>query len=148
MEQGHVWENGNFRVTTHQDDQDITAIHAYLTRSSWAKGIDIKTVEDSVRGSLNFGLFEKDQQIGLVRVVTDGATFGYVCDVYILEDWQKLKLGRWLMECCQSHPTMQRLRHIMLVTSTAPWLYEKVGYTPVNRENYVWHISRPDIYSR
>jgi hypothetical protein len=35
----------------------------------------------------------------------------------------------------------------MLFTTTAPWLYEKFGYEPVNRENYAWTITRPDIYT-
>lgn len=54
------------------------------------------------------------------------------------------------MECCQSHPVMARLRRIMLVTSTstAPWLYEKMGYAPVNRENFARKMIRPDIYLR
>ncbi len=52
-----------------------------------------------------------------------------------------------MMESCLEHPTLARLRRIMLVTSTAPGLYEKVGYTPVNDANFVWQINRPDIYN-
>ncbi|CFR16723.1 GNAT family N-acetyltransferase [Yersinia kristensenii] len=141
------WEKGVYSVTTNKTEMDINAIHAYLTRSSWAQGIDRDTVRESIEHSLNFGLFHESDQIGFARVVTDNATFGYVCDVYVLEEYQNMKLGNWLMECCQSHPVLQRLRRIMLVTSTAPWLYEKLGYAPLNRENYVWQIVRPDIYS-
>lgn len=57
-------------------------------------------------------------------------------------------LGRWLIECCHAHPVMSRLRRIMRVTDSAPWLYQKQGYNPVNRPDFVWHINRPDIYRK
>lgn len=81
-------------------------------------------------------------------MVTDHATFGYLCDVYVLEEYQKMGLGRLLIECCHPHPVMSRLRRIMLVTDSAPWLYEKLGYTPLNRPDFVWQINRPDIYQQ
>lgn len=148
MENTQSWCQQPYTITTDRKQFDIEAIHQYLTRSTWAAGIDVDTVRESIDNSLCFGLFEGDTQIGFARLVTDGVTFGYLCDVYILEAWQQQKLGRWLLECCQSHPVMARLRRIMLVTSSAPWLYEKVGYSPVNCENFVWQIVRPDIYQR
>lgn len=146
MKDIHTWQYQNYNITTNSERFDIEAIHSYLTRSTWAEGIDIDTVRLSICNSLCFGLFDGDKQIGFARVVTDCVTFGYLCDVYVLEEWQQLKLGRWLMKCCQSHPVMTRLRRIMLVTSTAPWLYETMGYEPVNRENFVWQIIRSDVY--
>jgi len=100
-----------------------------------------------VKHSLNVGLYHGETQIGFARLVTDFATFGYLCDVYVLEAYRQAGLGRWLMACCQAHPLWQRLRRVMLVTSTALSLYEKLGYTPVNRENVVWQQVQPDIYT-
>ncbi|QEM83613.2 GNAT family N-acetyltransferase [Halomonas binhaiensis] len=140
------WMKGGFWITTDNNCLDIKAIHDYLTKSSWAEGIDLQTVIESISHSLNFGLFDKNKKIGFARVVTDYCTFGYLCDVYILEAYQKIGLAGWLMKCCHSHPDMKRLRRIMLVTSTAPWLYEKCGYTAINRDSFVWHVIRPDIY--
>ncbi|TPG65015.1 GNAT family N-acetyltransferase [Ewingella americana] len=135
-----------FTVTTNPSCFDLHAIHSYLKASSWAPGIDEETVRLSVENSLCFALLEGEKQIGFARLVTDFATFGYLCDVYVLNEYHKTGLGRWLMECCQSHPLMSRLRRIMLVTDSAPWLYEKIGYSPVNRPNFVWQINKPDIY--
>ncbi|WP_312227196.1 GNAT family N-acetyltransferase [Pseudescherichia sp.] len=137
---------GDFCVTTDKRRLDISAIQNYLTQSSWAPGIDVATVKLSIEHSLCFGLFDGERQIGFARLVTDYATFGYLCDVYVLLDYQSQGLGRWLVECCQAHPLMSRLRRIMLVTDSAPWLYEKLGYQPLNRTNFVWQINRPDIY--
>ncbi|WP_333610008.1 GNAT family N-acetyltransferase [Pantoea piersonii] len=133
-------------VSTDRKKLDVQAVHHYLTRSSWAKGIDIDTVSASIENSLNFGLYQNECQIGFARLITDYATFAYLCDVYILEKYQGEGLGRWLMECIHSHPIFEKLRRIMLFTTTAPWLYEKFGYQPVDRENYAWTITRPDIY--
>jgi N-acetylglutamate synthase-like GNAT family acetyltransferase len=66
----------------------------------------------------------------------------------VLNDYQKSGLGRWLIECCHAHPLLSRLRRIMLVTDSAPWLYQKLGYNPLNRPDFVWQINRPDIYQK
>ncbi|MBH2708417.1 GNAT family N-acetyltransferase [Serratia marcescens] len=142
------WRRADYLVSTEPSLLDIDAIHAFLTRSSWAEGIDKETVRQSLSHSLCFGLYHGTRQIGFARLVTDYATFGYLCDVYVLEAHQKGGLGLWLAECCQAHPLMATLRRIMLVTSTAPWLYEKVGYSAINCPNFVWQIARPDIYRR
>ncbi|MDX7986055.1 GNAT family N-acetyltransferase [Xenorhabdus sp. 12] len=149
MQEIFCWVKEEYQVSTDKSLLNITAIHQFLTYASgWADGIDHETVKRSIENSLTFGLYKDKVQIGFARFVTDFATFGYLCDVYVLEEYQKQKLGRWLIECCQAHPVIQRLRRIMLVTSTAPWLYEKFGYAPVGAEHYVWQIVRPDIYKQ
>lgn len=143
----HEWHKDDYLVSTDKEKLDLKAIHRYLTRSSWAKGIPLDIVSVSVENSLNFGVYHNQHQIGFARLITDHATFAYLCDVYVLEDYQGEGLGRWVMECVHSHPVFKLLRRIMLFTTTAPWLYKKFGYEPVNRENYAWAIARPDIYN-
>nr|WP_318379056.1 GNAT family N-acetyltransferase [uncultured Enterobacter sp.] len=140
------WHMQEFLISTDKEKLDVHAVHQYLTRSTWAKGIDLETVIASTENSLNFGIYHDDSQIGFARLITDYATFAYLCDVYVLEQYQGDGLGKWLMECIHDHPVFAKLRRIMLFTTTAPWLYEKFGYEPVNRENYAWTITRPDIY--
>lgn len=142
------WCKEDYLITTDAEKQDITAIHRYLTRSTWAAGIDRETVAISVQNSLNFGLFHQGAQIGFARFVTDYATFAYLCDVYVLETYQGQKLGKWLIACCHAHPLFEKLRRIVLFTSTAPWLYAQAGYVPINRPDYTWTIARPDIYKQ
>ncbi|SUW63186.1 acetyltransferase [Buttiauxella agrestis] len=142
----HEWRMNDYLVSTDKTMLDVQAVHQYLTRSTWAKGIDLDIVCASIENSLNFGIYHNESQIGFARLITDYATFAYLCDVYILEKYQGDGLGRWLMECIHNHPCFDKLRRVMLFTTTAPWLYEKLGYEPVNRENYAWTITRPDIY--
>lgn len=141
------WRKHHYLVSTDREKLDLQAIHSYLTRSTWAKGIDLTTVGASIENSLNFGVYHNETQIGFARLITDYATFAYLCDVYVLEEYQGEGLGRWVMECIHNHPVFEQLRRILLFTTTAPWLYEKFGYEPVNRENYTWAITRPDIYT-
>ncbi|EOX4945985.1 GNAT family N-acetyltransferase [Photobacterium sp. ZSDE20] len=147
MDKIYCWHNGDFTLTTDQSRFDLDDIFRYLTSSAWAKGIDKKTVAGSIESSLCFGLFYKDDQIGFARFVTDKFTFGYLCDVYVVDEWQGKKLGSWMIRCCHKHPSIMKLRRILLVTSTAGWLYDKHNYTPVNEPDYIWQIFRPEIYN-
>ncbi|QEW33169.1 GNAT family N-acetyltransferase [Erwinia billingiae] len=142
----HEWRENDYLVSTDKDKLDVAAVHHYLTRSTWAKGIAPDIVSASIENSLNFGMYHNQSQIGFARLITDYATFAYLCDVYVLDEYQGDGLGRWLMECIHNHPVFEQLRRIVLFTTTAPWLYEKLGYAPVNKENYAWTITRPDIY--
>ncbi|MBD1601121.1 GNAT family N-acetyltransferase [Pseudomonas typographi] len=127
---------------------DITFIHTFLSTSSWAAGISRGRVETSIANSLCAGAYDGQQQVGFARLVTDFATFGYLCDVFVGARYRGLGLGRRLSETLLGVPEAQSLRRILLATTTAPWLYEKLGFTPVNQPNYLWQVHRPDIYSR
>ncbi len=57
------------------------------------QGIPLETVERDLRNSLCFGLYHREAQVGLARVISDYATFAYLCDVYVLEDYRGKGLG-------------------------------------------------------
>ena len=82
------FRNGPYWITTDNAKLDLDAIHAYLSRSFWAEGIPKATVAKAIENSLCFGLFDGSQQVGFARVVTDRATYAYLCDVYVLETHQ------------------------------------------------------------
>lgn len=148
MEQNVRWQRGEFHISNDKSELDLVFTQAFLTTSSWAKGISLETVRLSIENSLCFGLYHRHRQIGFTRLVTDYVTFGYLCDVFVTPAFERQGLARWLMECSLEHPVLQRLRRIMLVTNSAPWLYQKVGYQPINEQNFAWHIVRPDIYQQ
>ena len=95
-----------------------------------------------------FGLFHGENQIGLARVVTDRATFAYLCDVYVLEEFRGKWLGVWLMECVMSHPDLQGLRRFSLATRDAHGLYEKFGFAELKKPESRMEIVHHDIYLR
>jgi len=137
---------GAFSVTTDQARLDLPAIHAYLTQSYWSRGIPFETVERAARNSLCFGLFDEARQIGFARVVTDRATYGYLADVYVLEEYRGQGLAVWLIGCVRSHPDLQGLRRFALATRDAHALYRKFGFTELAAPDTHMEIFRAGIY--
>jgi ribosomal protein S18 acetylase RimI-like enzyme len=140
----------SFTVSTDPDRLDLEAIHAALTRMYWCEGIPRETVARSLRGSLCFGLYAAEgpgeRQIGLARVITDAATFAYLCDVYVLPEFRGRGLGKLLMRAVMEHPDLQGLRRFSLVTRDAHDLYRPLGFTEIRNPDGHLEIVRPDLY--
>ena len=143
-----VHHRENFTVTTDASCFDVEAIHAYLTRSYWCAGIPQATVERAIENSLCFGLFDGTQQVGFARVVTDRATYGYLADVYVLEEYRGRGLAVWLMECICAHPDLLGLRRFALATRDAHGLYRKFGFTDLGDPSKHMEIFRQGIYEQ
>ena len=141
------WKH-DFTVETDPSKLDVVAIHAYLSRAYWSEGIPRDVVEKAIANSLCFGLFRGEDQIGLARVVTDRATYGYLCDVYVLEEFRGKGLGVWLMECVMGHPDLQGLRRFSLATRDAHGLYKKFGFAELKKPQSQMEILRDDVYLR
>lgn len=141
-----------FTVSTDPARLDVDAIHAFLTTAYWCEGIPRETVAKSLARSLCFGLYQEDgegpRQIGLARVITDGATFAYLCDVYVLPEFRGRGLGHWLMEHVMAHPDLQGLRRFSLVTRDAHELYRSFGFTEVQSPGRHMEIVRPGLYKQ
>ena len=111
---------------------NIDAIHAYLTRSYWARGVAREVVARSVAHSLCLGIYtEAGEQVGLLRVISDFTTFAYLCDVYVLEAHRSRGLAQAGLRLLMSHPRLQGLRRMQLITNDAHGLYEKFGFSVV-----------------
>ena len=140
------WRYGEYIISTDKQLLDIPAIHSFLTTSYWAEGIPFETVKKSIEHSLNFGVYTAGKQVGFARVITDYATYAYIGDVYILEDFRGQGLSKWLMQMIADHPELQGLRRWTLLTKGAHELYRKTGFTePQNPERYM-EKTNPDIY--
>ncbi len=139
-------ERGEYRISTDPARLDAVAIQACLARSYWAQGIPLETVERGLRNSLCFGLYHRGAQVGLARVISDYATFAYLCDVYILEDYRGKGLGKWLMDYVMRHPQLQNLRRFSLATRDAHDLYRRFGFRPLARPQRVMEIRNDDVY--
>jgi GNAT superfamily N-acetyltransferase len=117
-------------------------------RSYWAEGISMELVARSIACSLCFALFHAERQVGFARVVTDRATFAYLCDVYVLEEHRGRGLGKWLVEEVRAHRDLQGLRRFALVTKDAHRLYAGMGFqAPANPAGYM-EIVVPGLYNR
>ncbi len=142
------WHRGEYYISTDKSRLDLAVIHDFLNTSYWAAGIPIETVKRSLEHSLNFGLYEEGKQVGFARVITDYATFAYIGDVFILEDYRGRGLSKWLMQVIADHAELQGLRRWVLLTRDAHGLYRKTGFMePVNPERYMEKIF-PDVYKQ
>ena len=121
-------ESQEIVVTTDPSRLDLDVIHGYLARSYWATGIPRDVVTRAMAHSLCFGAFAGDRQVGFARVVTDRATFAYVCDVFVLESHQGRGVGKQLMAAIMAHPELQGLRRLALFTRDAHGLYRQYGF--------------------
>lgn len=123
-------QRGAFRISADPALLQIDVIHQYLSEDSyWAQGVPRSIVETSIANSLCFGVYHENKQVGFARVITDRATFGYLADVFILPDFRKQGLSKWLMEVILAHPELQTLRRLALLTQDAQGLYTQFGFT-------------------
>lgn len=138
---------GSYTISDDSARVDPRAIHAYLTRSYWSAGIPVEIVERSVRRSLCVGAYDDaGAQVGLVRLVSDYATFCYICDVYVLEEHRGRGLSKAMMAMAMEHPMLQGLRRWSLMTGDAHGLYRQFGFAAAAQPGQYMERFRPDIY--
>ena len=128
---------GVYRISTDKLLLNVEIVAAFLARAYWAQGRTRETIERSLQNSICFGLYDGKTQIGFARVISDCATFAYLCDVFVDEDQRGKGLGKWLVSVVMSHPDLQGLRRWSLATRDAHELYRLFGWTEI-REPEIW----------
>lgn len=136
------------RIEPDWSEVDLDLIHGLISRSYWAEGMPRALLARAMRGSLNFllRLDGSDELVGYARVVSDRATFAYLCDVFVLEAWRGRGLGDWLIGQVVAHPELQGLRRFTLFTRDAHALYERHGFRPLATPVRGMEIVRPGLY--
>ena len=116
-----------YTVSTDKTKLDRALVHRFLTTSYWAEGRSRELVDASVEGSLCFGVYAGDEQVGFARVVTDYATSAYLADVFIPEPHRGKGLSGRLLRAVLEHPELQTCSWT-LFTRDAHGLYERFGF--------------------
>lgn len=151
MEQKNLeWRREGFIVSTDRSKLQIERIHRFLSQEAyWSQLIPISVVRKAISNSLCFGLFaDNGSQIGFARVITDSATFAWLCDVYIEEPARGQGLSKWLMSCVMKHPSLTNLRRICLTTKDAHSLYAKSGFEVSKTPGYWMEIKDNEVYKK
>lgn len=144
-----TWTRDEFDVSDDRGRIDLPFVHSYLRRSYWAEEVPLEVVVRAVENSLCFGVYGPEGQVGFARVISDFATFAYLADVFVIEEYRGRGPSVWLMECVTAHPRLQGLRRWMLGTRDAHTLYEKTGWTRIAPDDGRWmEKADPDIYKR
>jgi len=125
--------DSNIRISTESSDIDLDWLHVALSeRSYWAIGRSREIVERSVANSLCFSAFDRARQVGFARVITDMATFAWICDVFVDDDRRGQGIGKGLMEAILADPRLAGLKRTLLATSS-PAFYAPFGFEPLDK---------------
>lgn len=139
--------HGHYLISDDPARLDPVAVHSYLTRSYWSENIPLETVQRAMQGSLCIGAYAGDgSQVGLVRIISDHATYAYLCDVYVLEEHRGHGLSKAMLELSLRHPRLQGLRTWNLRTRDAHGLYAQFGFKPVEHPESYMALRFPDVY--
>lgn len=124
-----------YRLSTDPARLDLVRIHEWLsTDAYWSLGRPRAKQDAAIAGSLNFGVYEEasGRQVAYARVVTDHATFAYLCDVYVDRAVRGKGIGVALAAGVRDHLAPYGMRRILLATGDAHGVYEKVGFTAID----------------
>ena len=122
--------------STDPDRLDRSLVHAWLSEHAyWAEGRPRATQDAAIDGSMNFGVYDRasGRQLGYARVVTDGVTFAWLCDVIVDPGSRGERIGVSLMEYVLATLDPLGLKRVLLITGDAHGLYERFGFERIDR---------------
>ncbi len=125
----------DYEISTDPDRLDTALVHHWLsTDAYWALGRPREKHDAAVAASVNFGLYDtaSGAQLAYARVVTDHATFAYLCDVYVAPAARGRGLGTALVTAVRDHFAPAGLRRFLLATDDAHGVYEKIGFRRID----------------
>ena len=112
---------------------DLTRVHEWLSMEAvWALGRSMEVVTKSVANSLSLGIYDaQKQQVAFCRLVTDRATFAWLCDVFIEKSARGQGLGTWLAQSSVNWLASMGVYRMILATKDAHDVYRKAGFQPL-----------------
>ncbi|MFD5482918.1 GNAT family N-acetyltransferase [Streptomyces hawaiiensis] len=125
-----------YEISTDPARVDRERVHHWLsTDAYWALGRPRETQERAVEGSLNFGVYETvpGEQVAYARVITDRATFAWLCDVYVEPSVRGKGVGSALVGAVREELRSYGVRRVLLATHDAHGVYAKHGFAALER---------------
>lgn len=142
-------QTDHLTISNDPADLDLEMVYAFLSRETpWADGMPRETFERAIAGSLCFGGYIDGKQIAFARVITDHATFAYLCDVFVLPAHRGRGHARALLRHVFASPSLQGLRRIVLVTTDAHHVYAPHGFTALASPERYMELHDPDVYKK
>jgi GNAT superfamily N-acetyltransferase len=136
-----------FTISTDKSLLQLDVIQKFLSEESyWAKERTLEQTKRAIENSLCFGVYFEARQIGFARVVSDFATFAYIGDVFILQEFRGNGLSKLLMETMISHKDLQGLRRWVLATKDAHGLYEQFEFSGLKFPERWMEKTAPNAY--
>lgn len=123
--------NKEFIISSDKSLIKIEDVVALLKNSYWAAARSKEIIVKSIENSFCIGVYHKNKQIGFARMITDYATYAYLCDVIIDEEYRGQGIGKELVGYILEHPDLEDVKSLWLQTKDAHKLYEKYGFESV-----------------
>ena len=126
---------------------DLGRVYGWLRGAYWSEGVRRDVVERAFAHSIGLGVYALGAgaggQVGVARVVTDRATFAWVCDVYVDDAHRGRGLARWMVGAARTHPELRGLRRWLLATRDAHGVYDALGFGPLSApERWMERVDR------
>jgi GNAT superfamily N-acetyltransferase len=124
-----------FEVDDDRARVDLDEVHRFIsTEAYWALGRPREVQERLVReASRVVGVYHEGRQVGFCRAVSDGVSFAYLADVYVLPEYRGRGLGVELVrEMVENGPYADR--SWILHTEDAHGLYARFRFGPPGRK--------------
>ena len=109
---------------------DRAEVHRFLSEESyWAAGRP-RTTQDRLiaEAARVVGLYDGERQVGFARAATDGVSFVYLADVYVLPEYRGRGLGEELVREMVERGPLAQLKWLLHTADMHP-LYRKLGFT-------------------
>lgn len=119
-------------ISTDPSRVQLAVVYPWLRASYWSPNVRRDVVERAFRNSLVAGAYEGEAQIGVARVVSDRATFAWLCDVFVAEPVRGRGIARTLVQALIDHPELATVRRWTLGTRDAHEVYRPLGFGPVD----------------
>jgi GNAT superfamily N-acetyltransferase len=132
-----------YLLTRDPDRVDVDQVHTWLsTESYWAAGRERDAVARSIAGSRPYSVYAGDAQVGFARVVTDGVTFAWICDVFVDAAHRGRGLGSWLVDSIVEDISLLGAPRFLLATKDAHDVYRRSGFSPLRSADRLMELDK------
>jgi GNAT superfamily N-acetyltransferase len=134
-------------ISSDKQKLQIEKIYSFLSKEAyWCKNIPLNVLEKAITNSLCVGAYEGNNQVGFSRVITDYATFAWLCDVYVEKKFNGQGIAKKMIEAVMNEILPLKLRRVALTTKDAHHLYEKFGFKLTATPEYWMEIKNNEVY--
>ncbi len=121
-------QRGEFLLSFDKERLQIDVIEDFLSKQSyWAKGRSLETIQRSIQHSVCLGVYHFGKQVAFARLVTDQATFAWLADVFVDNDFRGQGLGQWLVDVVCRFADQHGIKRTLLATRDRQGFYEAFG---------------------
>lgn len=120
-------------ISTDPSRLAVDTIHRWLSEDAyWALGRPREVVARAIAHSDNFGAYDGGELVGYARLVTDRATYAWLCDVYVDRPHRGRGVGSALLSAVDEQLASYGVGRAVLATHDAHDVYARFGFAPLS----------------